>query len=1172
MNQKLTAAIGAVLITAGLATASWAVQLQTMLQGYLTNTSGTPFTGPQAAEFKVYQGGSPTTAGSGTLAYDETATVTPAASGVFNYMLGSGTPVSPVLLVGGQAVANVISTATFDTMQAIYVEISVGGTVLLPRLQLLGMPFSAISGVAESLKPVNQLTTNGLLASSGTFTASGPATFSIQTSSGINVGGGGGVTAAFFNGTFYGSGAGLTGVAASNVAAGNVMPGTFQAGVQLPAAQVATGALTVTSGTFTASGAQASIQTSSGILVQAGLVTAPGFSGTYYGDGSHLSGVGASNVAAANVTPGAFATGVLLPAAQVAAGALTVTSGTFTASGAQASIQTSSGILVQAGLVTAPGFSGTYYGDGSHLNGVIASGVAAPNVTPGTLGAGVLLPAAQLSAGPVTATSGTFTASGAQVSIQTSSGILVQAGLVTAPGFSGTYYGDGSHLSGVSASNVAAANVTPGTFGGGVLLPSAQLVSGPITATSGTFATVGASPLQASAGGIGLYVDGSNNLGIKTQTPHADLEIGPVADAALRIGGIYSGPTSGYAGNGLETSRHQLVFPSWSAVANNTLGSKIVSINKTAYGSPPWYLSQTAELHFFLLKSGALSADDTVDVLQLTPGGLTASDGFFTPKGITAGSGTFTATGGQASIQTSSGILVQAGLVTAPGFSGTYYGDGSHLSGVNASNVAAADVTPGTFGAGVLLPAVQLALGPVTATSGTFTASGVQASIQTSSGILVQAGAVVAPFFSGNGSGLTGITASNVAAGNVTPGTFQLGVQLPASQVASGALTVTSGTFTASGPGQYSLQTSSGISVGGGGGVSAAFFNGVFYGSGAGLTGVAASNVAANNVTPGTLSPGVFLVAQNLLPGPVTATSGTFTASGSSQYSVQTASGISVGGGGGVTAAFFNGNHYGNGAGLTGVIAASVPAGSVTPGTFGPGVLLPTQNLLPGPINVTSGTFTAAGAAQYSIQTSSGINVGGGGGVNAASFSGAFYGNGAGLTGVGGASPIGSIIAFAGQTEPSGWIECNGRSLSQAGNATASWGQFNSAAVFAVIGTVWGSAGAGQYNIPDLRGIFPRGWNHGKSSGQYDPDAASRVAQYASGSTGDNIGSYQGDLVRGHYHVEGSFASGPLSGGSGGYYPYPQNPNTGNVVDAPVTGNMESRPRNASVMYILRVL
>ena len=113
MNQKLTAAIGAVLITAGLATASWAVQLQTMLQGYLTNTSGTPFTGPQAAEFKVYQGGSPTTAGSGTLAYDETATVTPAASGVFNYMLGSGTPVSPVLLVGGQAVANVISTGLF---------------------------------------------------------------------------------------------------------------------------------------------------------------------------------------------------------------------------------------------------------------------------------------------------------------------------------------------------------------------------------------------------------------------------------------------------------------------------------------------------------------------------------------------------------------------------------------------------------------------------------------------------------------------------------------------------------------------------------------------------------------------------------------------------------------------------------------------------------------------------------------------------------------------------------------------------------------------------------------------------------------------------------------------------------------------------------------------------
>jgi hypothetical protein len=317
---------------------------------------------------------------------------------------------------------------------------------------------------------------------------------------------------------------------------------------------------------------------------------------------------------------------------------------------------------------------------------------------------------------------------------------------------------------------------------------------------------------------------------------------------------------------------------------------------------------------------------------------------------------------------------------------------------------------------------------------------------------------------------------------------------------------------------------------------------------------------------PGTFGAGVLLPAAQLAAGPVTATSGTITASGLGQASIQTSSGIVVQAGV-VTAPAFNGTYYGNGTNLSGV---NVSAAGVTPGTFGAGVLLPAAQLAAGPVTVTSGTFTASGSGQASIQTSSGIVVQAGV-VTAPAFSGAFFGSGAGLTGLGGASPIGSIVAYAGQTEPFGWIECNGRSLPQTGTYSASWGTFNSAAVFAAIGTVWGSASAGYYNIPDLRGAFPRGWNHGKSTGYYDPDAASRVAQYASGATGDSIGSYQGDLVRGHYHVEGSFASGPLSGGSGGYYPYSQNPNTGNVVDSPVTGNMESRPKNASVMYILRV-
>ncbi|MDE1976438.1 MAG: tail fiber protein [Elusimicrobia bacterium] len=204
----------AVLVAALSAGVAGAVQLDVMLQGYLTNATGTPYTGPQKTEFKVYQGGDAGTAGSGSLVYDEASEVTPSASGVFSYLLGSGTPVSPTIDSAGGQIADVLSTSTFDTALPVYVEISVNGTTLLPRLRLAGTPFAAIAGLAESLKPVQSLTTQSLTASSGTFTAAGPGQYSIAASSGISVAAGG-VTAPYFSGAFYGDGSGLTGVSAA---------------------------------------------------------------------------------------------------------------------------------------------------------------------------------------------------------------------------------------------------------------------------------------------------------------------------------------------------------------------------------------------------------------------------------------------------------------------------------------------------------------------------------------------------------------------------------------------------------------------------------------------------------------------------------------------------------------------------------------------------------------------------------------------------------------------------------------------------------------------------------------------------------------------------------------------------------------------------------------------
>ena len=62
-------------------------------------------------------------------------------------------------------------------------------------------------------------------------------------------------------------------------------------------------------------------------------------------------------------------------------------------------------------------------------------------------------------------------------------------------------------------------------------------------------------------------------------------------------------------------------------------------------------------------------------------------------------------------------------------------------------------------------------------------------------------------------------------------------------------------------------------------------------------------------------------------------------------------------------------------------------------------------------------------------------------------------------------SPTGSIVAFAGDAAPDGWLICDGRSL-----ATQSY-----PALAVVIGSSFGTSGTGTFKLPDLRGRFPLG-------------------------------------------------------------------------------------------------
>ena len=67
--------------------------------------------------------------------------------------------------------------------------------------------------------------------------------------------------------------------------------------------------------------------------------------------------------------------------------------------------------------------------------------------------------------------------------------------------------------------------------------------------------------------------------------------------------------------------------------------------------------------------------------------------------------------------------------------------------------------------------------------------------------------------------------------------------------------------------------------------------------------------------------------------------------------------------------------------------------------------------------------------------------------------------------------PISAIYYLATSTVPSGYLECNGQAVSRTTYAT----------LFSFIGTTYGVGdGSTTFNVPDLRGQFIRGWDHGK--------------------------------------------------------------------------------------------
>jgi microcystin-dependent protein len=150
--------------------------------------------------------------------------------------------------------------------------------------------------------------------------------------------------------------------------------------------------------------------------------------------------------------------------------------------------------------------------------------------------------------------------------------------------------------------------------------------------------------------------------------------------------------------------------------------------------------------------------------------------------------------------------------------------------------------------------------------------------------------------------------------------------------------------------------------------------------------------------------------------------------------------------------------------------------------------------------------------------------------------------------------PVGSVITIAGESIPSGYVECDGAELSRASYSE----------LYGVIGLMYGVGdGSTTFNLPDYRGQFLRGYDHGAG---FDPDAASRTDR-GDGTTGDSVGTKQDGAIASHSHRQsanlvggtlGSTQSAMFGGNGDGLY------NTRN------TGGNETRPTNINVLYCIK--
>jgi microcystin-dependent protein len=157
--------------------------------------------------------------------------------------------------------------------------------------------------------------------------------------------------------------------------------------------------------------------------------------------------------------------------------------------------------------------------------------------------------------------------------------------------------------------------------------------------------------------------------------------------------------------------------------------------------------------------------------------------------------------------------------------------------------------------------------------------------------------------------------------------------------------------------------------------------------------------------------------------------------------------------------------------------------------------------------------------------------------------------------------PSGAIIFVALNSAPAGYLKANGAAVSRS----------TYAALFAAIGTTFGAGnGSTTFNLPDLRGEFPRGWDDGRGvdSGRTFGSAQGDAIRNITGSVGQvyraAVGSGSGALGM------SAFGSMPAATGNSGTHPGDNANIIFNASNAGVPTASENRPRNVALLACIK--